>query len=178
MKQSIKDYIENSNAKFELADAAKKRVIIAKDVIMRLKTENLVAETGILVGLVSDNATFENSLKNFLNADIESCEVCAKGALFCSLIGRINKFSIKDINSESGNDESNKIHKELKKYFSIEQLDLIEIAFEGDSYLGTQLDDDIIDAAQDFYYEYEDDSNNRLIAICENIIKNKGEFKP
>lgn len=180
MKKSyFEKYVEKSNEVFKAATKAEKRVMIAKDTILRIRKGNLEVQTGTLVEMQDD--TQHPSFKDYINGEYVNCEVCAKGALFCSFVGRVNKMSTKDVISSSGNEPTNNIHLKLKSLFSIKQLDMIETVFEGDSLLGT-LSNDEEEKCYNFTIGlevkgiYEED--DKLIAICKNIIKNEGTFIP
>lgn len=169
-------YVARTNKKFEAASPAEKRVIIAQDAIARLSADNLTAKFGKVVDYIPF-ALPNDSLKDYVNSS-HNCKVCAKGALFCSLVGRVNKVTIGEINDTDTNLLSDSTHHKLLEYFSAEQLDLVETAFEGKTYLNAA-DSEQIDAAEDFCDEYEwNETNERITAICKNIITNKGEFKP
>lgn len=165
--------IEKSNKKFNSATKAEKRVMIAQDTIERVKANNLIIKRGNF--LESSGLFFANedaSFKDFTNSN--ECTVCAKGALFCSFVGRVN--AVTNLEAIRNNNWINdKPHQKLLEIFSKQQLDLIETAFEGCSYL-KQSTEKQHERAKSYYYKY-NDTNKRLIAICENIIKNKGTFK-
>jgi hypothetical protein len=104
----------------------------------------------------------------------KTCEVCAKGGLFASYIGRVNNFS----NECLGNEEDNEAHKKLLEVFTLRQLAIIEYAFEGSQYINSvSIPNDMQKKLEGFYDENFGDDDQRLIKICENIIKNKGTFK-
>jgi hypothetical protein len=113
-------------------------------------------------------------LVNQEKVNTKTCEVCAKGGLFVSYIGRVNNFSDDCL----GNDESNEAHKKLLEVFTLRQLAIIEYAFEGTQYIySVNIPYDLEKKLHKFYDENYDDDDKRLIKICENIIKNKGTFK-
>lgn len=187
--KTFAEKIEATNKAFDAASPEQKRVMIAKDVIERVKTKRLRPVTGNF--LRRDQLQAESgSFKDFLNKDIltngdesETCVVCAKGALFCSIIGRVNKMSVDevrgmDFSTHSFNDRG---HNKLLEYFSPDQVDLIETAFEGGSFLKiadwTDREKSIAFFNKVGVNKYSK-SKERLIAICKNIIKNKGTFKP
>ncbi len=183
MKKNLTTYIKETNKAFAEATPAEQRVIIAKDVILRLETKNLLAAKGAFLKEGSFDVlnlyTSRISLKNYLNKnDRNSCVVCAKGALFCSIIGRNNKMTIGAmVNGNGGNNLYSGGHQRLLEYFSREQLDLIETAFEGKSYLNI-CNAKTLQGAIYFYNANLESHYNRLVAICNNIIENQGTFKP
>lgn len=179
--------IEAENENFEKATKSEKRVIIAKDCIIRIQSENIcAAKSGFLSSSTEMNfRKLGGDLKSLINSKVQ-CTTCAKGGLFLSYIGRVNNFKVCNIENDNSSDGAE--HKKLLEIFNINQLALIEIAFEGVQYLtkyykGNKIIDvnisyDLILKAKLFGDKYHDDSNKRLIAICKNIIKNKGTFKP
>lgn len=174
-------HIEDTNQQFENASPEEKRVIIAQDVIDRLNADLLIANPGSMmkgVSLMGEELNWADSFKTYINR--KSCKVCAKGALFCSVIGRVNKISIDDaVSATEGNHYDDAAHMKLRELFTLEQLDLIETAFEGTSYIGehTQITSEESEIARTYFYKFII-ARERMIAICENIIENKGEFKP
>jgi hypothetical protein len=185
MSKEFKKWVkktEKSNKAFKLMTKAEKRVQIAQDVIDRIKLRKIEAGSGTLMrsstvdGLHSIG---EDSLKKAINSGV-SCSVCAKGGLFIAYVGRVNKFNTSDL---GGNGylphmhESNEMQK-LQELFSGNQLALIEMVFEGDLILKEDYNfsERQVNRARGIYIKFRD-SNDRLTAICENIIHNKGSFK-
>lgn len=188
-------YIEKTNAAFEAASPEEKRVMIAKDVIYRLDAKNLVAQKGEVVSLITYTPlSLDDSFQQIVNSKGASCQVCGKGAMLCAYIGRVNKFSLGDTNKwdngyyrDKQNQEDtydDKVHPKLEEIFTIQQIDLIETAFEGGSYLNS-LDLALEEKAIDFYDKYSNRDGDGVIntdyllrKICKNIIKNNGAFIP
>lgn len=131
----------------------------------------------------------------FFDNTVQSCDVCALGGIFMSCTLFNNKTKLNALGPEGeaadlGNaivyDKS--ISNGLMKFFSYNQLELIENAFEnGKGYFRTNPyanNSEITDInGKRFrqYYTYGDrypNSSDRLIAIMKNIIKNKGTFIP
>lgn len=183
MKKEFKNWlkeVEKSNKAFELMTKSEKRVQIAKDVISRLEFKNLSADTGSLIKTTTKSIVKESgkeSLKDFVNTGT-TCEVCAKGGLFMSYIGRVNKFKSSDITKSRHSHEHNSAEMiKLQEIFSDIQLVLIETVFEGRLVLTDRfISERNRQRAEKMYRKYEN-SNSRLVAICENIIRNKGTFK-
>jgi hypothetical protein len=188
MKNKLKNLVEKiktNNDKFKKLSKEEQIVEIAKDTIERIRLKQLIPETG---HFIKSNSYFKiinsnkKQFKTLINSDLKECEVCAKGALFCSYVGRVNKFKIENL--DQFNSSENKNHEKLLEIFTFEQLDLIEIAFEGKSYLHKCKDGFLIEKAEEFYNKYPDEeydidnSEERLLTICENLINNKGVFIP
>ena len=159
--------IEKTNELFNNSTPEQKRVMIAQDVIDRINVQLLTASKGRIIYLPQ----YANVNKENVNS--LECDVCAKGGLFASYIGRVNNF---DESCYISNNLNNPAHEKLLEIFTLEQLAIIEFAFEGMLYIGcVDVDADLEDKIEEFYFQYED-ANERLIAICENIIKNNGDF--
>lgn len=169
--------IKARNTKFKKLGKAEKRVALAKDAIRQIKANILFPKGGnytriIRSGLWSEEFMQSSFQDRLVNKEIE-CECCAKGALICSFVGFENEASVIDI----GSINEEQIRDKLKGVFSPRQLHMIEFAFEGreimyfvySSEIGRRLGS---------YFDHYDDPSERLIAILENIIKNKGTFKP
>lgn len=172
--------IEESNEVFSKMSLEEKRVEVAKDLIERIKIGQLFPETGRFTKFIKK---YENNVKTLLNSDSETvCEVCAKGGLLMSYIGRVNQVDRESLGIFS-NDSDSFEHRKLAEIFSYEQLSLIEFAFEGEKFLYLNESGEIIHIdlensikAQNFYEKY-DDPSKRLLLIARNIIRNKGTFK-
>lgn len=166
LQQFIKK-IEKTNKIFNESTKAQKRVMIAQDCIDRIKCNLLTASTGSFI-------TYNGWEVDQKLVNTTTCQVCAKGGLFASYIGRVNNFRDECL----GNDERNEAHKKLREVFTLRQLAIIEYAFEGSQYIySVSLTPDMENKLEDFYDENYEDDDQRLIKICENIIKNKGTFK-
>lgn len=182
--------IEESNQAFEKASKAEKRVMIAQDCIERIKMSQLSALQGYVVtdGIYNaeNNEILDLSIKDVLSSIIQFegvsiCNTCAKGGLFMSYVGRVNDFIFCDVENNTGHNSL--AMKKLREIFSEKQLILIEAAFEGSQIVNRlssgenyYLSPSQKEKVEDFWNKHESD-NNRLIAICENIITNKGTFK-
>jgi hypothetical protein len=151
---------------------AQKRVAIAKDVLKQLKALNVVKGTYLRnYGLQLPR---NDQAKQHINQISRGCEVCALGACFLSHIRLFNEVDVGTLAGRCGETVncvfagSDLIDAELHKYFTYDQLLLIEAAFEGWTGEGYE--------ARDFYDKHPD-PKERLQAIMQNIVKNNGEFK-
>lgn len=126
--------------------------------------------------------------KLFLGKEITTCNCCALGSMLMSCTLYNNKQTAEDLYAESDNlgedvRDGRRLSNGLNKYFSKPQLELIELAFEGSdgffAYEGTSADisEKQYDAAILFHETYTDPTK-RLVAIMNNVIENKGTFKP
>lgn len=191
--QKLKREIARRNRAFEKATPAERRVLVAQDVIAQIKAKRFAAEQGTWTDLcprpeIKHDASFQET---FLENQAVKCQCCAVGSLFlgCTLFtNKIENVEVDD-NWELGDKlfERQKFANGFEKLFSIKQLGLIEMAFEGTT--GFFQDDDWLDIAAPkvsekeriaavMFHERYADSEKRLIAIMQNIIANKGTFKP
>ena len=172
------------------------RVAIAKDVIAQIRAKKYKAKNRTYVDFkpktgikkkeffTEKDVETGKDLQDVIKTRMESCQVCAKGALFVSAIRKFDNFAVEDgmlYNSlyESGgascyaNNDDFLDH--LRDYFDYDQLELMEYAFEGDC---GQVDDyDQEERALAFYHSFKK-AEDRLVAIMKNVIKNNGEFIP
>lgn len=193
--------IEKGNKAFEAMTKAQKRVEIAKDTILRVNMKQFVANRGAILSDIKGSALDPN-IKAVLNSNKSfTCQVCAKGGLLMAYIGRVNKVQFSSILGAlgNGNEADSLAHVKLSEIFTLKQLALIEVAFEGVQYLTHMSESEsnlnvtptiVLNKVQfhravafyqrkggDFYAYRGESVDNRLIKICENIIRNKGTFK-
>ncbi len=169
---------------------AEMRVAIAKDVIAQIKAKKYNPMQGCWVEQVDgpdyDDWLFEKAENckvdvQVYTKSIKKCNVCALGSLFVSAVNKYNNvygtfetvstmevFDFKETNNNSP----------LLRYFTINQIKLIEHTFEG-GVGAVYFDDDhpMFYKSSAFYSQYPD-SKDRLLAIMKNIVENKGTFKP
>lgn len=179
---------------FKNLTKAEKRVAIAKDAIDQLLSENYQCKKGVYLHIKLPDIKHGESLQPYLLNEKQKCEVCAVGALLASTIRLSNgKYFNTDINRDSNiwqmnftknscyvspvQEESNP----LLDYFTIYQLALMEVAFEGElEALSDEVDNPYekeFGKAKEFYFRYTS-TKKRFIAIMQNIIDNKGTFLP
>lgn len=176
--------IEKTNSIFEAASPEEKRVMIAKDVLERIKLNMFHVKRGNFCTLYTDGLDIEVS-KETLNET--ECRVCAKGGLFVAFVGRANNFNHKfdghRIHPGFNNQSDNQAHTKLGELFSLRQLCLIEYVFEGSKYIYYDENVEYISFTDEeqtkihkFRDKFEFDAERILKAICRNIIRNNGEF--
>ncbi len=176
----ISKLIKKNNALMAKASKAEKRVIIAKDALDQIRKAKFTPMSRnwcvIDDSLISVDGTC--SAQPTVLGDDFRCKGCALGSLFISSIRLRNNETINNLlNASWGldamirNDET-----ELNKIFSKKQLTLIERTFEfGRGGFGrSESDKESVDI-YNFYMEYPEDTD-RLVAILNNIVKNKGTF--
>lgn len=189
-----KDTIKPKTLKSPLTAEEKRRIRleVARDVVFGLRRKRFSVERGSYVKLIK-HPTLEQ-----LQRDVELQEVfrqkgqeicaCALGALFVCAVSRFERLKVRKVGYEvirpyysegqqiSGGIEYEMIVKYLRKWFSMEQVELIEYAFEwGTS--GHPNSDIKAKRAVAFGKLYPAPSL-RLEAIMQNVLDNKGTFKP
>lgn len=180
---------------FSRLGAAEKRIAIANDILKQIKAHKYDIQKGTWLevdpaGNESPGAGENNSKiiqaallggrkTIVIDTPAANCTCCAVGAACASAIRLFNQDTIPGSIEKGfemdGYDEGMKI---LEKYFPKAQVDLLEAAFEQrtDSHHRNAKDESLGKAV--FFGNYEDNDTERLVAICKNIIKNKGTFKP
>lgn len=207
--------IKRRNAAFAKLSPERKRVTVAKDVIAALNAKRIKpvhnqygswswADQYELFKLDFDERHDEYRRRDKLDAQEEllkgnvKCTACAIGAVFTCAVERMNNLTLKAMAEKVGRG----MREYLGDVFSLEQLDLMEVAFEGtteyvksERYAPDKEDEDYdegdceyvcpylsngaqseLRAALNFMDEY--DADKRMRAIMENIIANGGEFRP
>lgn len=206
IQEKVAQSIKIANAKYKKATPAQRRVMIAQDVIDRVKRQKYEVKCGTIVDFhdayelckVMYPETVRSrghSVQEAIHAQDCSgkkndtiCEVCAVGGLMISAVSFRNKINFGtcgDIVETHHNDDLEKAIEE----FSKSQMQLIEIAFEQgegiytteETYYRSQIKETkSTKAAMRWAKKYNlgYDSKKRLIAIMKNIIKHKGQFNP
>jgi hypothetical protein len=172
------------------------RVAIAKDVLSQIKTRKIIPQVGVWMedpkmGSLDD--IVYNAVDNYLDSDdtcrlmpfsaqdytkkVKNCRVCALGSIFVSSVNLFNGVEF-DNGEEVYDCFENLKTSPLNRYFSPEELELIEGCFEGDDGLhADRLNTRDRGVAIAFTNKYPI-VKKRLEAIMNNIIKNDGSFKP
>lgn len=166
--------VAKENDKFRKTTKAKKRVMIAEDVIQLLKP-NIIEAESIYISINYDDIDPDNKLrKEFRKSEGTFCEVCALGSAFLCGELRMNPEAglIDTENTEWYNMRGNS---EISKIFAKKQLCMIEAAFELTNEGELSMPQN--NKSKDFGRGFER-GNPRLTAIMQNIIDNKGTFKP
>lgn len=171
--------IKARNEQFAKLSPAEKRVQIARDVLAQLRSKKLIATAGTwLSGEYGESlftrADAENNveLQEILKKQ-ETCEGCALGGMFMCAVERHNKLKVKNLESpNSGEASEGDAIKYLRKFFTVDQLDEIEAAFEQGE--GARSGSEV---AVNFAADVDDDEE-RMRLIMENIIVNNGKFVP
>lgn len=191
---STTNTLSAKNKAFWAKSKDQQRVAIARDVLSQLKKATIIADRGTYFKVcanqdIETTEKLDDLLKSF-KKDKATCEVCGIGACFVGLVNLGNNAKSKSfISNKIITDwrpveiDDSKMRRLLRKVFHSTQLTLIECAFEKSFVF---LDSD----AKKNNVEYEtrekamsfgdgyDTDEARLIAIMQNIIKNKGTFIP
>lgn len=183
MKFSQKE-IEKQNKKFARMSPSKKRIAIAKDVLMILKLEKVDVNKGTYCSVVNNSKVKDERdlQRNMLN-NKASCTVCAMGAIFIAKTrlgnGPIEDFSVCSFDNKIVAVDDYQIISSLKGIFSRQQLRLIECFFEGrdiDVDFEKVRNKDFESLAYEFKNKI-DNPKDRLGIIMQNVIDNNGTFK-
>ena len=165
----------------------RKRVAIAKDVIAQLKSNKYQASPGdwcFISNVSSDKFDTQSEVRDVINDNDTTCEVCATGGIFASCVRLNDQFKITNNRKPIDNVDNTlgilpqSVLNHTGKFFSKSQIRLIENAFEcGNGYFA-QYGFNSKDLRAIAFGEKFNTSEACMIAIMENIIENKGEFKP
>ena len=108
--------IEAENAKFETLSKAEKRVVIAQDCLIRIDLEQIEVKSNKFCSIPVEYHKTDINIKNVLNTTTtQVCKACAKGSLFMSYIGRVNKLTFVDIENENSIRDTTNMIKEVIK---------------------------------------------------------------
>lgn len=178
----VRKTIEQRNAEFWELSNQRKRILIARDIIELIKAQLLIATHGYFfkspnLGYLAASRLFLMNGQEFILKSIRSktsCNVCALGAAMVSATRLGNKFNLLDISRDA--------REELRQIFTREQLHLIEGYFETSAHISIETTDyleennhfDRIRRFKDFH----ENSTERLLAIWQNVLNNKGIFIP
>jgi hypothetical protein len=172
-----------ANKKIKKLTAAQKRVAIAEDVLLRISRGTYEIRSGYFVDMPQLDSSIEVD-RAFLEQDNPECNVCAVGAAIVSAIRLFNSASFND------GVEVRESFRIGKKFFHPKQLVLIENAFErwNGAYVMNQTSlavTELVKSIPDYelnraiaFGESYSDTTERAVKIFENIVENKGVFKP
>lgn len=162
----------------------KHRIELANDILIYLKEGvfDVISNQYIKFGSqISNREIRENvTLKYLLKKN--TCKVCALGAFLAAKALCDNNICVNDLELNHYEDSVFRrwqINSHLLEIFPQDQIDMIELAYEGHQYNRNDLPALLYQFALKFYADHVDKSpRDRMIAIMENIIKNNGTFKP
>ncbi len=167
-----------------------RRIEVLKDALLQVKNKLYKVERRTYVLLsptlqsIQNDITFERSkdlsAQECLLKDKKPCTVCAKGAVFLSLVRKENKVKMSVLDDNDVREEKS------NKLFGQKNMDRMEAAFEKYIYMdsdgglssysnGGERKKDVV--MYNFVKKYPN-TKDRLIAILKNAIRHDGIFKP
>ncbi len=158
--------IRAANALFERMTPRERRVAICRDVIKSLNAGQFQAETGVYCLFDDSLDTNVDLMQNIEQGPV--CQVCARGALFCSAVRKFDNCKTSFSRGYSPHDNG-EFDKTESRFFSRKQIDLIEKYFEGWCRESTK---------SYLFKEIHPDNAKRMKLIMRNIIDNDGTFVP
>lgn len=168
--------VEAEKELFEKASPEEKRVLIAKDVLAHLEAIHIIPAPS---KWVDTNVYYQTSHKQVKDAFLSEkhCYCCALGAAFMCLIERENKVT----NDELRFSFQSSFFQRLKDFFGENQMELIEMYFEGSgAYFIRRVkrQSDQIRASAIAWKDNNEHPLDRMQKIMQNIIDNNGKFVP
>lgn len=182
---------------FSQLSKSQKRIEVVRDILIQIRRKvfkvikgqyfDFDVTTEALVNVTEDLDTCQ--LNDLVGQKKVKCTGCAKAGLFLGYIDKTNHLNLRQAKEYTFENEA--IIRRLKPLFSKNQLDLIECAFErsivdeaDNTYLSVWDSDkykyrrtEIAEKAIKFGKKYQS-NEERLKAICKNMIKNNGIFIP
>lgn len=157
------------------------RILIAEDAIALLEAKRLRADVGrylwdyVPTG-TTDSTQMQEIVEGWLQQD-DGCMACALGSAFVASVRRFDALLASDFSPHRA-----EITAYLKHFFAQRQLDMIELAFERNALPLPQeardaLGGDTVSACVAWgagLHNY----NTRLLALFQNLVRNRGEFVP
>jgi hypothetical protein len=169
--------VERSNTKFQQANRHQKIVMVSKDILKMLELKRIKAQTGTYVDMPpvpgitmeEDDADDKCSVQDILKMpELPACTVCAIGGAMLGTTLRLNKVNADKLSAYHGismwygydmvGTADTQASKRANSVFGTQLLRYMEEAFESNNYGYVRLS-----------------THNRLIAIYQNLIDNKGK---
>lgn len=150
-----------------------RRIAVLNDVLMQLNLEKYIANNGLYISIPEYQhkcpiGKENKSSQNFLLEDNPKCNVCAKGAIFLSIIRKENKVKGKHLFDSFVREETN------SKLFGYKNMENVEATFENWSeYTSEDKLTELSKKRIKFVNKFKD-SNELLKGIIRNMIRNKG----
>lgn len=176
---------ERRNRQFARLSNARKRVVIAQDVLDQLDLRRLVPTFGKYLEVPDEVAQKfsswdddDESIQVHEALDGVSCKVCGIGSLFVAAVDRANECTVADMDQPQ-NDYF--MREYLGDFFDLEQLVLVEAAFEGR--LINSMETDLTEYSPEVlaairFASKVRSASGRLKKIMQNIVDNGGTFVP
>jgi hypothetical protein len=218
LAKARKRAIARENRLFEKLSPADKRVQIARDVLSQIELKKFIPESGVWLGSGDSGGSELFSMKDVeKDAELrdvinktEVCTGCALGGIFMCAIKRVDDlkigqlaavkeakhnvkqygYDLEDALTHDMGPDLVDILKYMKRFFTENQLELIELAFEigsggisSDGSAAHESARSFLVVDEDRYHDDESEGiinndSDRLRLIMENIIVNKGTFMP
>lgn len=157
------------------------RMAVVKDVLFQIEHDRITVEQGAYYSFAGKKFVQYVGIDGF-ELPTRECTVCALGALLVSYLRKDNsKFDvIEKAGPMPGYAGAKLIDSILGDIFEPKQIQMIEVAFEGDS-LGYCRADLLSEHEQNLCFDFREkypEAKDRLIGICHNILQNNGTFHP
>lgn len=153
---------------------AEERVVLMQDIIKQLDVEEIVAELGIYLGVENNEQELTTGKVDAQSAlsSLGPCRVCQRGAIVRAMVMRHDRLQIERdlyVSDLLSNVASVDDHPYLRQLFPLQMLKAMERAFEG-----WETDDERL--AENPWANTNFGPARQMRAICENVIRNNGEF--
>jgi len=195
--------VSRDNAYFETLKPAEKRVAIARDVLAQIALKRFKPVSGFWITTPGNKGDIFNEKDVKKDPELQSifqktkqCDGCAIGGMFMCAVERSDKLKLSELecvksfkeqvkyHDSHPNDVSPKLREEISeedafdylgKFFSKDQLEMIEVAFEQGGGAISKFDCNT-EALQ--FVEKVEEPADRMKLIMQNIVVNKGKFCP
>jgi len=185
LRSTIQRRLKAKNKRFKALTKPKQRIAIARDVIAQLKAGKFSATSiyfdfgGPSEYVLGTSAAVEANMDMSECIAQTSCQVCGIGGLFASAVLNADHLPVADFFDRDMPLRQFEVNY-LKKWFSVNQLNLVECFFEKwDEYkrhdYRITIEDHVINTSPIFT---EGNQNDCLTMIMQNIISNGGKFDP
>lgn len=184
--ERLRARLKRENKKFKTLSKGAQRLQIAQDVLTQLAMRRIRPESNYFSlsdGL--DEVAAEADQKGLDLSEIvaqTTCHVCGIGSVFVAAVQRADKCKLSDMKATGNTRDFETDY--LKRWFSLDQLGLIEAYYEchdsGSQYYSESGHDSPFDSEWDVRspIHRQKSPNKRMKMIMENIISNRGKFDP
>lgn len=190
------------NAWYNSLTKQQKAVAICEDVLLQIKSQKYVMESGVYLGIkIADNTTDrtvktianKEKLEDMVAAKSVTCAVCAMGSAFMSAVRLGNNCNTKqlfyldedginDISAgdylDIGTSDAPGFTDKLEEAFTVKEYRAMEFMFENDdvdhTFRGTQDYNTLDNYNTEHYYKL--NQEDKMIKMCKQIIKDDGYF--
>ncbi len=164
-----------------ITEKQKQKIAIVRDALKQIEAEKFQPTARVYADLPSlYKAEVGTELQDHLKKRVthkSPCEVCAIGAMFLSAIRLHDRFKITQEIKDNGEVSAIAMKKNLGKFFSSDELKILESSFEiYAAVLSEDLQDQFLNAYDYRYFLTQLDDRERLIWLLESVIALKGKF--